>query len=211
MSRNGLPVSGPPLPVPPSHLIFMGELRQNSLALVLCTLFVAGSLTACGDSKAVQCDRLMGAMRNLQQTQDRLDQEMQTAEAFEEAATFEDFKLVAAQMSEAFEAIATSLTTDLEVIAELNLRDTELRTLQTEVVNQGSRHRDLPQWAGGVLGEVSELELNAEGRIKLDQLATEIDQFSVELEKAEVAFNETVGNVQTYCGGPAPNPEPPRG
>jgi len=193
----------------------MGDRRHHPLALLFCTLLIAGGLTACGESKAVQCDRLIGAMRNLQATQDRLDQEMQTAEAFEEAATFDDFKLVAAQMSEAFEAIATSLATDLEVIAELKLRDSELRTLQTEVVNQGSRHRDLPQWASGVLAEVSELELNAEGRIKLDQLATEIDQFSVDLEKAELAFNETVGNVQVYCGGPAPSPspapEPPRG
>lgn len=191
----------------------MGDRRHHPLALLFCTLFIAGSLTACGESKAVQCDRLMGAVRNLQATQNRLDQEMQTAEAFEEAATFDDFKLVAAQMSEAFEAIATSLATDLEVIAELKLRDSELRTLQAEVVNQGSRHRDLPQWASGVLAEVSELELNAEGRIKLDQLATEIDQFSVDLEKAELAFNETVGKVQVYCGGPAPAPapEPPRG
>ncbi|MEA5420397.1 hypothetical protein VB712_14290 [Spirulina sp. CCNP1310] len=191
----------------------MGDRRHHPLALLFCTLLIAGSLTACGESKAVQCDRLMGAVRNLQATQNRLDQEMQTAEAFEEAATFDDFKLVAAQMSEAFAAIATSLATDLEVIAELKLRDSELRTLQTEVVNQGSRHRDLPQWASGVLAEVSELELNAEGRIKLDQLATEIDQFSVDLEKAELAFNETVGNVQVYCGGPVPTPapEPPRG
>jgi len=190
----------------------MGDRRRNFRLILLCTFF-AVSLTACGESKALQCDRLIGAVRNLQATQDRLDQEMQTAEAFEEAATIDDFKLVAAQMSEAFEAIATSLTTDLEVIAELNLRDSELRTLQTEVVNQGSRHRDLPQWASGVLAEVSELELNAEGRLKLDQLATEIDQFSIDLEKAELAFNETVGNVQVYCGGPAPAPapEPPRG
>ncbi len=189
----------------------MGDRRQHPLTLLLSTLLIAGSLTACGESKVAQCDRLMGAIGNLQQTQDRLDQEMQTAEAFEEAATFDDFKFVAAQMSEAFEAIATSLTTDLEAIADLSLRDSELKTLQTEVITQGSRHRDLPQWAGGVLREVSELELNAEGRIKLDQLATEIDQFSVELEKAQSALNESVGNVQTYCGGPAPNPEPPRG
>ncbi|TVQ59135.1 MAG: hypothetical protein EA366_05360 [Spirulina sp. DLM2.Bin59] len=182
----------------------MGHPRHNLLTFACCTLLVAGSLTACGESKVVQCDRLMGAIRNLQQTQDRLDQEMQTAEAFEEAATFDDFKFVAAQMSEAFEAIATSLTADLEVIADLDLRDSELKTLQTEVITQGSRHRDLPQWASGVLGEVSELELNAEGRIKLNQLATEIDQFSVELEKAQLALNEAIGDVQVACGGPAP-------
>jgi hypothetical protein len=170
---------------------------SKTIMLGLC---LAIGLSSCGESKVVQCNKLMLEISKLESIDQNFYEQMKNSESFEQAQSFDEFKQAAQEMSTAFGKIAEDITLYIEAIQAVKVADQELQTFQETYVEQGGHHRDLIQEASGVLDEVSQLNLDAEGRIKLDQLATAIDQFSVEVERSSLTVSETIGTLQTYCG-----------
>ncbi len=157
-------------------------------------------LSSCGESKVTQCNKLILEISKLESIDQTFYEQMKNSESFEQAQSFDEFKQAAQEMSTAFNKIAEDITLYIEAIQNVKVADQELQTFQETYVEQGGHHRDLIQDASGVLNEVSQLNLDAEGRIKLDQLATAIDQFSVEVEKSSLTVADTIRTLQTYCG-----------
>lgn len=167
---------------------------------MLLGLCLGVGLSSCGESKVAQCNKLILEISKLESIDQTFYAQMENSESFEQAQSFEEFKQAAQEMSTAFSKIAEDITLYIDAIQAVKVADQELQAFQETYVEQGGHHRDLIQEASGVLSEVSQLKLDAEGRIKLDQLATAIDQFSVEVERSSLTVAETIGTLQTYCG-----------
>ncbi|MEM8641652.1 MAG: hypothetical protein AAGG51_22965 [Cyanobacteria bacterium P01_G01_bin.54] len=181
---------------------------QRCSAVTLMGIMVTLLVTACGESKVAQCNKLIEVINRGEEIDQKFEEETQALAGFEEIQNLAEFKEAAQGMSNAFGTIADEVDSYLEEVNAVELADEELVAYQATYAEQGQTFSGLIREASELFGKVSDLEVKPDGdptpesAQQLMELAPSFQEldFQTSVGESSQDIDAVISDINTYCG-----------